>query len=407
MDFGKLPLERASSLDRLCDRFEAEWRAGACPKIEDHLEEVPASEAPTLLGILVGIELELRFDRGERPLPSEYQRRFPGHAQLIDTAFAREAQRDRRRVELSRASLEPEGEDLAAASGDRRADGRVHRADTAAPHGQMLEFIVGSGERPTAIASLLSKRLRFLVWLIAALFFALILLVDLPKYWTPQPTVTLDGWLYIRSHSAMAVVAIVLGLVLRFFRISSLARLRGIEIILFAALCAEFSWIQWHEFHDPRTRLLKDVSGIAASAASLGWFVIIVFYGTFIPNHWRRCAWAVSLIALCPFATAAVASATTESVRWFVFGPFLVYLTLWMTLAVAIVIFGAHRIDTLQQEAIDARQLGRYHLRWRLNSGGMGDVYLGEHMLLRRPCAIKLIRPELHWGPNVHSPIRA
>ena len=105
-------------------------------------------------------------------------------------------------------------------------------------------------------------------------------------------------------------------------------------------------------------------------------------------------------IALCPFATAAVASVTTESVRWFVFGPFLVYLTLWMTLAVAIVIFGAHRIDTLQQEAIDARQLGRYHLRWRLNSGGMGDVYLGEHMLLRRPCAIKLIRPEHAGDPT-------
>src|SRR5262249_19077857 len=136
----------------------------------------------------------------------------------------------------------------------------------------------------------------------------------------------------------------------------------------------------------------EGVSGIAASAASLGWVVIIVFYGTFIPNDWLRCAVAVSLIALCPLLTAFAASATSAEVRWFVFGPFLVYLTLWMTLAGAIVTFGAHGIDVLQQEATEARRLGQYRLSGILKSGGMGVVYLAEHMLLRRPCAVKLIR---------------
>src|SRR4051812_48571123 len=103
----------------------------------------------------------------------------------------------------------------------------------------------------------------------------------------------------------MAAVALVLLPALRGRHAASLSRLRTVEVILFGALCAEFSWIQWHEFHDPLTARLRDVSGIAASAASLGWFVIIVLYGTFIPNNWRRCARAVSLIALCPLATAA------------------------------------------------------------------------------------------------------
>src|SRR5262249_54069316 len=45
-------------------------------------------------------------------------------------------------------------------------------------------------------------------------------------------------------------------------------------------------------------------------------------------------------------------------------------------------------------------QLGQYRLRRKLGSGGMGEVYLAEHLLLRRPCAVKLIRPDQAGDPN-------
>src|SRR5205823_11209781 len=63
-------------------------------------------------------------------------------------------------------------------------------------------------------------------------------------------------------------------------------------------------------------------------------------------------------------------------------------------MAVAIAIFGSYKISELQQEALQARKLGQYVLKRRLGKGGMGEVYLGEHVLLRRACAIKLIRPD-------------
>jgi serine/threonine-protein kinase len=66
----------------------------------------------------------------------------------------------------------------------------------------------------------------------------------------------------------------------------------------------------------------------------------------------------------------------------------------WMAIGAAFAILGSHRIETLRQTASEARKLGPYRLIRRLGSGGMGQVYLAQHALLRRPCALKLIRPD-------------
>jgi serine/threonine-protein kinase len=74
-------------VDEACDRFEAAWKAGQRPRIEDHMARHAGPSRRALLRELLALELELRRRGGERPCRREYDGRFPGDTGVIDAVF--------------------------------------------------------------------------------------------------------------------------------------------------------------------------------------------------------------------------------------------------------------------------------------------------------------------------------
>jgi pSer/pThr/pTyr-binding forkhead associated (FHA) protein len=79
----------AWDIDRVCDEFEGEWRAGRRPDVEPYLARVAAAQKGDLLRELLALELEYRRRAGERPVLGEYQQRFPDQTEAVRTAFTR------------------------------------------------------------------------------------------------------------------------------------------------------------------------------------------------------------------------------------------------------------------------------------------------------------------------------
>ncbi len=83
-----IPTDDWTWINTAADRFEREWKAGVCPKIEDYLAEVDESRRPKLLEELLRVEIQLRRRAGEEPTAEEYRGRFPDHAAMVDAIFA-------------------------------------------------------------------------------------------------------------------------------------------------------------------------------------------------------------------------------------------------------------------------------------------------------------------------------
>lgn len=172
----------------------------------------------------------------------------------------------------------------------------------------------------------------------------------------------------------------------------SLSQLRGVELMVFGSVVVQMSLMLAIRLGESASN--SDAISVAAvrHQFSAAWCVVVFVYGIFMPNTWRRGAGVMIPMGLVPYLVVAVqcwfvpelaASLRADTVGTVVPFPLV---------AALVATYAAHVITAARREAFKARQFGQYRLMERLGGGGMGEVFRAEHVLLKRPCAIKLIR---------------
>jgi serine/threonine-protein kinase len=258
------------------------------------------------------------------------------------------------------------------------------------------------------IRALLHRRLRFAALLIAGVdvYFVVANVRRMVRSGDYSP----GNWTSLSLNGLLFVVSALMAALLWRKRQIQLQQLRVIELVglgllltvqagnLFSDVFLDRLWAQRYAL--ARTpEEAEDILFLYSSTFSLPPFILIVGYATLIPSDWRRCTLVVSITALVPLTISAVGGLSTLPAP----SPFLLYfllpMVIFLAMAVAIAAYGTHRTEVLRRAAAEARKLGQYQLQQRLGAGGMGEVYLAEHTLLKQPCAVKLIRREQAGDP--------
>ncbi|MDX1962690.1 MAG: serine/threonine-protein kinase [Pirellulales bacterium] len=179
----------------------------------------------------------------------------------------------------------------------------------------------------------------------------------------------------------------------------SLGKLRMMELAIFGLPALFF--LLYNVLYINRWQATQDPAYAQNPIAP--WFLLVFNYAIFIPNTWRRAAvvigvmvsvpillfGSVTLLSVCIGKNCPVNNIDTFSGN-----------VLQLLLVAGTGIFGVATINSLRAEVYEAKQLGQYKLKRLIGSGGMGEVYLAEHQLMKRPVALKLIRPGKTHDPQ-------
>lgn len=235
---------------------------------------------------------------------------------------------------------------------------------------------------------LLKVRLRMAAIMLSVGFglFFLRSLLYLAEFTTPCDKFLF--WDHVATTLLLATIAVRLCMNCR----HALAHLRIVELLIFFSAAQLFVIVNYAtlNFTVPRG-FLEPIGG--------PWVLLMFLYALYIPNRWPRAAVVIASMAIAPLTVIGYFLATSpEFVQLAIhtpdFSDYLFAQPLMLALSAVSAVWGVRTLGSLRREAYRAKQIGQYQLKKLLGAGGMGEVYLAEHLLLKRACAVKLIRPE-------------
>jgi serine/threonine-protein kinase len=241
--------------------------------------------------------------------------------------------------------------------------------------------------------ALLLVRLRAVTFLLSA-GFALVLVRDL--IFGGGPTWPLQA--------AATVAMLFLATMLSAARSVSERGLKVVETAAFGLAAVVVASHLWHAQLAGTAR--GDATSLAAGSkdAVIGTTIVLFTYVLLIPVPPGRAWRSIAAIAACPVATEALlflAHPEVFRLARHVATMQRVGETVSLLVTTALLAgYGAYLVHTMQVRARDARQFNQYRLGAEIGAGGTGEVYLAEHRLLKRPCALKVIRPDRAGDPR-------
>ena len=171
--------------------------------------------------------------------------------------------------------------------------------------------------------------------------------------------------------------------------------LRGLEYLFFAVQAVIILASQYYTGLELMSQ--GDIARIVAfdKNSVIRMIILMIVYGVLIPNKPQFATRVVLTMALGPIMVLALlvaAYADSPLLDALPEGEIAASNALFVLIAAGIAITGAYMLNNLHTELHHVRRLGQYQLGEKLGEGGMGEVYLAEHQLLKRPCALKLIK---------------
>jgi len=256
-----------------------------------------------------------------------------------------------------------------------------------------VHLVEGSGAGISSETDrLLRARLRIAALVMSA-GFCVFLVWDLLL---PETDNSFEGWLFGAHLLVTLMLASCAAVLCRTCELPSRV-LQLTELAIFGLPALFFLFFQYVYMIECATRhdTLPNISGM--------WLMLIFTYAMFIPNTWKRAASVQGSIAVAPVLLSLILIAFHEECRTCsnANSSYFSQSALIMLVGAVTATVGVHTIGNLRRAAFEAKQLGQYRLGRRLGGGGMGEVFLAEHQLMKRPCAIKIIRPDKTDDPRV------